>query len=136
MANYGSDVYICFLSLGCSSLPSHTRVHNLLHDGNIAPIYFVLGVEFPRPIGKNLPYYKIVHAYHACHNKILHVQIPYKMGRVVIWIITLPCQVVVWIKSLGCKAGVWIQAKWENAGVRVRGTSAGVSSVLIFIAPS
>jgi hypothetical protein len=58
------------------------------------------------------------------------------MGRVVIWIITLPYQVVVWIKSLGCKAGVWIQAKWENAGVRVRGTPAGVSLVLIFIAPS
>lgn len=58
----------------------------------------------------------------------LSVQDPstrYKMGRVVIWTITLPYRVVVWIESLGCKAGVWIQAKWEIAGVRIRGTSAG-----------
>lgn len=44
--------------------------------------------------------------------------IPYKMGRV-----------MVWIESLGCKAGVWIQAKWEDARVRVRGTLAGFSLV-------
>ncbi|XP_047087868.1 uncharacterized protein LOC124699641 [Lolium rigidum] len=55
--------------------------------------------------------------------------IPCKMGRVLIWTITLPYHAVVWIESLGCKAGVWIQAKWENARVRVGGTLPGFSSV-------